>query len=134
MSTRVLFILLAALAAVLLLVWVLGSGPSRVAPPSDTAQPQIPPTPTPAPVQRVMLLFAGADGQLHPELREVPLPAEAHERALGEFRARNWARAAEMFRALESDPVARIYLARCDEFLRLPPPESWDAVADLKSK
>jgi hypothetical protein len=81
MSTRVLFILLAALAAVLLLVWVLGSGPSRVAPPSVTTQSQIAPTPTPAPVQRVMLLFAGTDGQLHPELREVPLPAEAHERA-----------------------------------------------------
>lgn len=81
MSTRVLLILLSALAAVLLLVWLLGSGPSRVAPPSDTVEAQIPPTPTPAPVQRVMLLFAGADGQLHPELREVPLPAEAHERA-----------------------------------------------------
>lgn len=79
MNARVLLILLAAFAAVLLLVWLLGSGPSRVAPPSDTAQ--APPTPTPAPVQRVMLLFAGDDGQLHPELREVPLPAEAHERA-----------------------------------------------------
>ncbi len=81
MSTRVLLILLGALAAVLVLAWVLGSGPSRRAPQPDSAEPRLPPTPTPAPTQRIMLLFAGSDGQLHPELREVPLPAEVHERA-----------------------------------------------------
>ena len=31
-------------------------------------------TPTPAPEQRVILLFAGRDNMLHPELRSVPLP------------------------------------------------------------
>jgi germination protein M len=38
------------------------------------------PTPTPAPEQRVILLFTGGDGMLHPELRSVPLPEEVHER------------------------------------------------------
>jgi germination protein M len=73
--------LLAVLVAVVALAWVLRSGPARIALRPETAEPQVPPTPTPAPTQRIMLLFAGADGQLHPELREVPLPAEAHERA-----------------------------------------------------
>jgi germination protein M len=81
MSARVLLILVAALAAVIVLVWVLGGGPSREVAPSGTGEPRVPPTPTPAPLQRVMLLFAGDDGRLHPELREVPLPAELHERA-----------------------------------------------------
>ena len=81
MNTRVLLIVAAALAAVLILAWVLGSGPSRVAPRPGSVEPRQAPTPTPAPTQRIMLLFAGSDGQLHPELREVPLPAEVHERA-----------------------------------------------------
>jgi len=38
------------------------------------------PTPTPAPPQRAVLLFAGSDGLLHPELREIPLPTELDER------------------------------------------------------
>lgn len=38
------------------------------------------PTPTPAPETRVMLLFPGTDGALHPELRTVPLPAELNQR------------------------------------------------------
>lgn len=81
MSNRVLLIAAAALTAALILVWVLSSGPSRVASKPAVIEPRIAPTPTPAPQQRIMLLFAGPDGQLHPELREVPLPAEAHERA-----------------------------------------------------
>jgi adenylate cyclase len=60
--------------------------------------------------------------------------AEAHERALTEFRSRSWAKAEEMFRARDDDPVARIYLDRCREYIRVPPPEDWDAVIDLKSK
>jgi hypothetical protein len=64
MSRRVLLILLAALVAVVALAWVLRSGPSRIALRPETAEPQVPPTPTPAPT-RIMLLFAGAD-VLHP--------------------------------------------------------------------
>jgi len=65
---------------------------------------------------------------------EIVRAAEAHERALAEFRAGNWAGAEELFRAREDDPVARLYVGRCREFLRVPPPEGWDAVVDLKSK
>jgi hypothetical protein len=62
-----------------LLAWVL-IGPGRqVVAPMVTEVGTLP-TPTPAPEQRVMLLFAGPDGLLHPELRNVPLPAEVHER------------------------------------------------------
>ena len=60
--------------------------------------------------------------------------AEVHERALAEYRAGHWARAEELFRAREDDPVAELYVGRCREFLRVPPPEGWDAVVDLKSK
>jgi len=81
MSRRVLLILLAAVVAVAALVWVLRSGPGRAARQPETAEQRVPPTPTPAPTQRIMLLFAGDDGRLHPELREVPLPAEVNERA-----------------------------------------------------
>jgi germination protein M len=79
MHRRVVLIALAALAGVALLVWLLTAGnPQRV---QDEMVPvEALPTPTPAPEQRVILLFAGGDGLLHPELRSVPLPAEVHER------------------------------------------------------
>jgi germination protein M len=81
MNTRVLLILLATLAAAILLVWVLRSGPAPEIPTHDDRGILLPPTPTPAPAQSIVLLFTGSDGQLHPELREVPLPAEVNERA-----------------------------------------------------
>ncbi len=79
MHRRVVFIALAALAGVALLAWLLTAGnPQQV---QDEMVPvEALPTPTPAPEQRVILLFAGGDGLLHPELRSVPLPAEVHER------------------------------------------------------
>ena len=79
MSRRVLSIVAAAVVSVAVLVWVL-SGPGRRGPTPDIVEVGALPTPTPAPEQRVMLLFGGADGLLHPELRTVPLPAEVHER------------------------------------------------------
>ena len=79
MSARVVLIAFGVLAAAVLLVWVLVSGPAAIRPTVEEAE--LPPTPTPAPPQRIVLLFAGADGQLHPELREVPLPAQINERA-----------------------------------------------------
>jgi adenylate cyclase len=60
--------------------------------------------------------------------------AEAHARALAEFRGRNWVRAKGLFEACGDDPVARLYIERCREYIRVPPPESWDGVVDLKSK
>ena len=81
MTRRSLLIVLAALAAAALLVWVLRSGPAGLDRGADDSALRLPPTPTPAPPQQIVLLFAGSDGRLHPELREVPLPAEVHARA-----------------------------------------------------
>ena len=79
MNRRVLLIAVAAVALVALLAWLLlGTGWRQ--PPSDAVEIGDLPTPTPAPEQRVMLLFGGSDGLLHPELRSVPLPAEVHAR------------------------------------------------------
>jgi germination protein M len=79
MNRRVLWIVAAAVALLAILIWIVSGfgGPGR---PSDVVEVTELPTPTPAPEQRVMLLFGGYDHMLHPELRSVPLPAEVHER------------------------------------------------------
>jgi germination protein M len=81
MNRRTFLIALSVLAAFVVLAWLLltGSDPIDLASQQGIG-PSIP-TPTPAPEQRIVLLFAGTDGRLHPELREVPLPAEVHQRA-----------------------------------------------------
>ena len=79
MNWRVILILLAAVAAVALLLWLLQGGSPRVAQ-EEMLPIEALPTPTPAPEQRIILLYTGADGMLHPELRSVPLPEEVHER------------------------------------------------------
>jgi germination protein M len=81
MSRRVFWIIVAAVVSLAVLVWVLfGGGKRLVTPEAGRDVVGALPTPTPAPEQRVMLLFGGDDGMLHPELRSVPLPAENHER------------------------------------------------------
>jgi germination protein M len=79
MNWRVALIAVAAVAAVALLVWLLQGGTPRAVQ-QEVVSVQDIPTPTPAPEQRIILLFIGADGMLHPELRSVPLPKEVHER------------------------------------------------------
>jgi germination protein M len=79
MNWRVALIALAAVAAVALLAWLLQGGKPRVEQAEAFEAVELP-TPTPAPEQRVILLFAGNDGMLHPELRSVPLPEQVHER------------------------------------------------------
>jgi len=79
MHWRVALIAVAAVAGAALLVWLLTAGGPQTVREELTPAEAIP-TPTPAPEQRVILLFAGGDGLLHPELRSVPLPAEVHER------------------------------------------------------
>ena len=79
MNWRVALIALAAVAAVALLAWLLQGGKPQVEQVEVLDVVELP-TPTPAPEQRVILLFAGSDGMLHPELRSVPLPEEVHER------------------------------------------------------
>jgi hypothetical protein len=80
MNRRVFWILVAAAASLALLAWALFGPGRQIVAPGEVVEVDTLPTPTPAPEQRVMLLFAGNDGMLHPELRNVPLPAEVHER------------------------------------------------------
>jgi germination protein M len=79
MNWRVGLIALAAVGSVALLLWLLQGGSPQVEQVEILDVIELP-TPTPAPEQRVILLFAGSDGMLHPELRSVPLPDEVHER------------------------------------------------------
>jgi len=79
MHLRVALIAVAAVAGVALLVWLLTAESPQIAQ-EEVVPAEALPTPTPAPEQRVVLLFAGGDGMLHPELRSVPLPAEIHAR------------------------------------------------------
>ena len=79
MNWRVALIALSAVAAIALLVWLLQGGKPQVEL-AEILEVVVLPTPTPAPEQRVILLFTGKDGMLHPELRSVPLPEEVHER------------------------------------------------------
>jgi len=59
--------------------WALRSTGSAPAPVKEVQEAF--PTPTPGPEERVMLLFPGTDGALHPELRTVALPSELDQRA-----------------------------------------------------
>ena len=86
MNTRVLLILIATVAAALVLAWLLlGESELEVSPQGpvseDLMTEESSPEPTPLPGQSIILLFPGADGLLHPELRAVALPDEVYERA-----------------------------------------------------
>jgi len=88
MNWRLLVIVLVGLVLLGLLGWLLIGGGSRPAPREEGAGIGPVPTPSPAPHQQVVLLFTGTDGQLHPELRAVPLPQELEARVrvvLGEL-------------------------------------------------
>jgi len=61
-----------------------------------------------------------------------------YERALAAYRGRDFAGAANFLEqvlvARSSDQPARILLKRCQEFLKSPPGEDWDATNAMKSK
>lgn len=80
MKLRIFLILSSGLVLVAILAWFLyfRGAANGIAPARENIV-EIP-TPTPAPPQRAVLLFAGSDGLLHPELREIPLPVEMNER------------------------------------------------------
>lgn len=60
------------------------------------------------------------------------------EKAYGFYKARAWADALEMFRALAAeqpkDHVAGIYVKRCAEFVSTPPVASWDGIQRFDAK
>jgi len=83
-NARILGIAIATVVAVVLLAWLLTrpqpaptvTGPVPIPVPVDPDAP----TPTPVPEQRIVVLFAGSDGLLHPELRSVALPPQLIDR------------------------------------------------------
>jgi adenylate cyclase len=50
------------------------------------------------------------------------------------YRVRDWDRAMALFGGLTEDPLAAIYIDRCQNFKLNPPPEPWDTVYSLKVK
>ncbi|HHQ48109.1 MAG TPA: hypothetical protein ENK19_04410 [Acidobacteria bacterium] len=79
MKVRFVLIVLVLLAAGGLAWWAIHATSPAPAPVKEATK--VFPTPTPGPQERVMLLFPGTDGLLHPELRTVSLPAEVDQRA-----------------------------------------------------
>jgi adenylate cyclase len=69
---------------------------------------------------------------------EPPRWVALYESALAAYRARDFARAINLFRevlaAKPSDEPARIMVARCGEFLASPPGEDWEATNAMKVK
>jgi hypothetical protein len=59
--------------------------------------------------------------------------AAFHE-ALDLYRNRTWDDALNLFKGMEDDRLSAIYVSRIEELMRVPPPEGWEGVFDLKQK
>ena len=60
--------------------------------------------------------------------------ARAYERALDAYWARDFAKARDLFAALDRDPPSRVMQARSEAMLVRPPPEDWNGVYVATSK
>ncbi len=56
------------------------------------------------------------------------------QKGLGLYRERKWSTAVGIFQTLQKDPVAQVYLKRCQEYQVSPPPDDWDGVWELTKK
>ncbi len=56
------------------------------------------------------------------------------QKGLGLYRERKWATAVGIFQTLQKDPVAQVYLKRCQEYQVSPPSDDWDGVWELTKK
>jgi adenylate cyclase len=69
--------------------------------------------------------------------RDRKLVSAFHD-ALDNFEKRDWKQAADGFKEAmsikESDNPSKLYLQRCEEFLKQPPDDKWDGVYNLTSK
>jgi adenylate cyclase len=70
-------------------------------------------------------------GQLSSERRK---ELAQFQKGLELYRQRKWTTALSIFESLKEDPVAQVYLKRCQEYQASPPPESWDGVWELSKK
>ncbi len=50
------------------------------------------------------------------------------------YMERRWEEAVQVFSAIEDDPVAQLYVARCTLFKSDPPPADWEGIVVLKTK
>jgi len=78
MSRRILIVVLLGIAVAVVLIWAFLSHPVRE--PGRGPRPRSVATPTPAPEQRVVLLYPGPDDMLHPEIVPLALPDELETR------------------------------------------------------
>jgi adenylate cyclase len=70
-------------------------------------------------------------GQLDTERRK---ELARFQEGLQLYRERKWTTALGVFKEIPEDPVARIYLERCQQYQISPPPEDWDGVWELTTK
>jgi adenylate cyclase len=70
-------------------------------------------------------------GQLSQERRTA---LDRFHEGLRLYRERKWTTAIGIFKELPDDPVARIYVERCEQYQVSPPPEDWDGVWELTRK
>ncbi|OHD56101.1 MAG: hypothetical protein A2Y33_01495 [Spirochaetes bacterium GWF1_51_8] len=62
---------------------------------------------------------------------------EVFAQAMGLYKTKKWNEAIQIFKELKekySDPPSGVYMERCDEFIKNPPPANWNGVYVLKSK
>lgn len=59
---------------------------------------------------------------------------ELFQRGLSLYRERRWREAIEIFKELQEDPPSKVFLHRCTQLLKSPPPEDWDGVWTLRTK
>ncbi len=56
------------------------------------------------------------------------------QRGLAYYRARNFLGARDQFSTIHGDPASGVFVYRCEEFLKSPPPEGWDGVFTFTEK
>jgi adenylate cyclase len=68
----------------------------------------------------------------------LPAWVALYERGLAAYRSRDFAGAADFFQSVldarTADQPARIMLGRCDQYLKSPPGEDWEATNAMKAK
>ena len=60
--------------------------------------------------------------------------ASDFQKALQEYKNREWEKAKALFQNIKGDDLAELYVGRCLEFEKNPPPLDWDGVFDLRIK
>ena len=88
---------------------------------------------------KIYQLLAASDAE--PEIAPVPddlKSAELTGKAFDAYINRNFKLALELYselaKAFPKDPIGEMYVERCKEYLKTPPPAEWDGVTHMESK